>query len=91
MCEACGRGDHRFCGMQTWCECDDGRDGEASREEFEAYHSIEEPDDRDECWMCFGLGEIEDDCTCGEDTCCCLYPEPPICSECHGSGRSTIG
>ena len=22
MCEACERGDHGNCGMQTWCECD---------------------------------------------------------------------
>ena len=22
MCEACERGDHQNCGMQTWCECD---------------------------------------------------------------------
>lgn len=22
MCEACTRGDHANCGMQTWCECD---------------------------------------------------------------------
>lgn len=22
MCEACERGHHANCGMQTWCECD---------------------------------------------------------------------
>lgn len=22
MCEACERGDHDNCGMQTWCSCD---------------------------------------------------------------------
>lgn len=22
MCEACERGDHANCGLQTWCECD---------------------------------------------------------------------
>lgn len=28
MCEACERGDHDQCGMQTWCECDcQGADG----------------------------------------------------------------
>lgn len=27
-CEACERGDHMNCGMQTWCECDcEGPDG----------------------------------------------------------------
>lgn len=39
-----------------------------------------------DCWNCGGSGDIEDDCTCGEDTCCCLDPEPPICSECRGKG-----
>jgi hypothetical protein len=33
MCEACERGDHQNCGMQTWCECecegDDRRDIDA--------------------------------------------------------------
>lgn len=24
MCEACERGDHHQCGMQTWCDCDCG-------------------------------------------------------------------
>jgi hypothetical protein len=28
MCEACRRGDHGNCGMQTWCDCDDDRDGD---------------------------------------------------------------
>jgi hypothetical protein len=37
ICDACKRGDHRFCGMQTWCECDDPDDGDASREEWEEY------------------------------------------------------
>lgn len=28
MCEACERGDHDQCGMQTWCACDcAGADG----------------------------------------------------------------
>lgn len=28
LCEACERGDHHECGMQTWCECDcDGPEG----------------------------------------------------------------
>ena len=22
MCEACERGDHDQCGLQTWCQCD---------------------------------------------------------------------
>lgn len=28
MCEACKRGDHANCGMQTWCDCEDTRDGD---------------------------------------------------------------
>ena len=38
------------------------------------------------CWACGGEGDIEGDCTCGEDVCCCLEPEPPTCSECKGTG-----
>lgn len=52
------------------------------------YDDPEEPhwaDDEDACWMCGGLGVLEDECTCGEDTCCCLEPEPPICPECGGN------
>ena len=39
------------------------------------------------CWNCGGAGYHEDDCTCWEDTCCCLYPEPPVCDVCRGSGE----
>lgn len=28
MCEACTRGDHANCGMQSWCDCEDERDGD---------------------------------------------------------------
>jgi hypothetical protein len=38
------------------------------------------------CSCCGGLGYIEDDCECGDDTCCCLEPIPPICLECNGAG-----
>ncbi len=27
-CEACERGDHGNCAMQSWCKCDDERDGD---------------------------------------------------------------
>lgn len=43
-----------------------------------------------DCWNCGGSGEIEGDCTCGEDTCCCLDPEPPVCSECRGRGYLVV-
>lgn len=28
MCEACTRGDHANCGMQSWCECENDGDGD---------------------------------------------------------------
>lgn len=30
MCQACEAGEHELCGLQTWCACDDERDGEWS-------------------------------------------------------------
>lgn len=29
MCEACERGEHQLCGMQTWCACECDPDGAA--------------------------------------------------------------
>lgn len=40
----------------------------------------------DECPACGGTGVNEDECTCMDDSCCCLNPTPPICSECGGAG-----
>lgn len=42
--------------------------------------------DDDACFTCGGSGVIEDECTCMDDTCCCLYPRPPTCPECKGRG-----
>lgn len=39
-----------------------------------------------ECWQCGGFGDLDGECTCGEDTCCCLYPEAPTCDICGGKG-----
>ena len=39
-----------------------------------------------DCWHCGGEGYIDGDCTCGEDCCCCLEPEPPVCNICRGKG-----
>jgi hypothetical protein len=39
-----------------------------------------------ECWNCGGEGYLDGECTCGEDCCCCLEPDPPRCSECRGKG-----
>lgn len=45
MCEACERGDHANCGMQTWCECDcDPEQAEPFIEEYED-EPIEDFDD----------------------------------------------
>ena len=38
LCRACRRNDHRYCTMSVHCECDDVEDGEATRDEFEAYY-----------------------------------------------------
>lgn len=39
--------------------------------------------DDGECPYCGGEGVIEGECTCGDDTCCCLVPDPPPCSHCQ--------
>lgn len=39
-----------------------------------------------DCPTCGGTGVIEDDCTCLDDTCCCLQPTPPTCDDCGGAG-----
>ena len=39
-----------------------------------------------DCWNCGGSGVREDECTCMDDTCCCLYPTPPRCDICGGKG-----
>jgi hypothetical protein len=38
------------------------------------------------CWNCGGDGVIEGQCTCFDDTCCCLNPKPPACNICNGAG-----
>ena len=38
------------------------------------------------CGYCGGAGCFEDDCTCMDDTCCCIIRDPPVCEECGGSG-----
>ena len=40
-------------------------------------------DDHEECYICGGIGYLENECTCGDDTCCCLNPTPPMCPECN--------
>lgn len=38
-----------------------------------------------ECWNCGGEGYTHHDC--GEDCCCCRYPENNVpCDVCHGQG-----
>jgi hypothetical protein len=47
MCEACERGDHANCGMQTWCECDGDPDA-ALDPRFDEEYWDDEPLDRGE-------------------------------------------
>ena len=37
-----------------------------------------------ECERCDGEGMLRHDC--GDDTCCCEFPEDEICGECGGNG-----
>jgi len=39
-----------------------------------------------DCYHCGGEGYADEFHDCGEDTCCCLHPEPGECPECHGEG-----
>lgn len=41
----------------------------------------------DECPYCGGDGYIMGDCTCGDDCCCCLEPEPPECWHCAAAPK----
>lgn len=43
-------------------------------------------DDDGTCCQCGGSGVLEGLCTCMDDTCCCLHPEPPECDWCGGAG-----
>ena len=39
-----------------------------------------------DCWDCGGEGVTDHDC--GDDTCCCLYPEDNVeCDTCRGPGH----
>ena len=39
-----------------------------------------------DCWQCGGAGDLEGECTCWDDTCCCLEPKAPTCNVCNGKG-----
>lgn len=41
------------------------------------------------CYACGGEG-VGDGCTCMDDTCCCLNPEPPDCDICGGKGSFIV-
>jgi hypothetical protein len=41
------------------------------------------------CYACGGEG-VGEGCTCWDDTCCCLDPEPPECDICNGEGSFII-
>jgi hypothetical protein len=42
------------------------------------------------CWQCGGEGFLEGTCTCMEDSCCCLDPDPEMCDMCRGVGSFEI-
>lgn len=59
MCEACIRGDHANCGMQTWCTCTDTRDGDPMAD------PMADPSYDPTLW-CNGCGaRRQQDCDCG--------------------------
>lgn len=43
-------------------------------------------DEWTDCPACGGSGVMDGECTCMDDTCCCLEPEPPECGLCSGDG-----
>ena len=43
-------------------------------------------DDWQECQYCGGTGESEGNCSCWDDTCCCLDPQWIACDHCNGKG-----
>jgi hypothetical protein len=52
-CEACERGDHDCCGMQTWCDCDcEGYDphglpdGYYFADDLDGGRAVKKPDDQ---------------------------------------------
>ncbi len=40
--------------------------------------------DDEECGLCGGTGVYDGECACGDDTCCCLTPQPVVCPQCGG-------
>lgn len=38
------------------------------------------------CGSCGGEGYADEFHDCGEDSCCCLDPEPGMCEDCDGTG-----
>ncbi len=46
-CEACERGDHANCGLQTWCDCENETDGEAHFDQsFPTFATIKDKDEQ---------------------------------------------
>lgn len=49
---------------------------------YDTWKATNPSDDDGECHLCGGSGMLEDECTCMDDTCCCLEPDHPPCPEC---------
>jgi hypothetical protein len=43
------------------------------------------PGDWQDCHECGGDG-LSEDCSCGDDTCCCADPDFKACGTCKGEG-----
>lgn len=54
--------------------------------EKQNYEELYDDGDYVDCWNCGGEGYIDGDCTCMEDCCACLEPDPPVCDICKGKG-----
>lgn len=43
-----------------------------------------------DCLDCVGEGFNDGECTCMDDCCCCLTPDPPTCRTCRGTGSTMV-
>lgn len=79
MCGGCGA---RIAGTESLCrECREQLMTGATAWDC----SLDDYSEWIECWNCAGEGLSDHDC--GEDTCCCIDPEPNVpCDICEGAG-----
>lgn len=52
------------------------------------YEEADFPEEEEACWYCMGDGGWHD---CGEDVCCCRFPQDNVgCPECGGTGFISV-